>query len=474
MSICHPLSWTWPSITSYLHSIDSDGTLASQAMGENIADFMSNYLQKKQCENIQNCPPTGWQYHDILMAKFIGGMLNNVTEASQPLKKLVEEVAKKNQLNILSLWRFLNEPLLVNFFERYWPETDLAKEEMEVKDALNKLSKDEQNEIYQTLQSPKVHGDYLEEYVLVPLCSFGSKVLKKCDLFERQEKYYRNNEVCYTFNKKGNYSANSLRKLHGLNFVVNLRLPGYPGPGTKPQVVVHSHNEIPDRGDFPAATHPILAISDSSLFIGVEASIINVTSNFEKMGETKRNCYLNIGKEAHYSRNKCQMMKAVELAESTCSCIPWFLKSNNSAVCDSNGLSCFYNFTENYYLGSNVDRICQDECVSTQYDLTFGEIFALNDPKNIFGKDWKNFLSDDNPMYYTSLDGPKYRIVHVNFVHKKTTVIRKDAKVTFADMLGSIGGTIGVFIGLSFVGLLDFFQGVCNCVKEMWLVKSKY
>ena len=92
VSICHPLSWTWPSITSYLHSIDSDGTLASQAMGENIADFMSNYLQKKQCENIQNCPPTGWQYHDILMAKFIGGMLNNVTEASQPLKKLVEEV----------------------------------------------------------------------------------------------------------------------------------------------------------------------------------------------------------------------------------------------------------------------------------------------------------------------------------------------------------------------------------------------
>ena len=164
VSICHPLSWTWPSITSYLHSIDSDGTLASQAisesqaMSQNAVDFMANYLQKKQCENIQNCPPTGWQYHDIFMAKFMGGMLANVdglTEASQPLKKLVEEVAKKNQLNILSLWRFLNEPLLVNFFERYWPETDLAKEEMEVKDALNKLSKDEQNEIYQILQSPK-------------------------------------------------------------------------------------------------------------------------------------------------------------------------------------------------------------------------------------------------------------------------------------------------------------------------------
>ena len=48
------------------------------------------------------------------------------------------------------------------------------------------------------------------------------------------------------------------------------------------------------------------------------------------------------------------------------------------------------------------------------------------------------FFSKDNPMYYTSENGPKYGMVHVNFIHKETTVIMKDAKVTFADMLGSI------------------------------------
>ena len=75
VSICHPLSWTWPSITSYLHSIDPDGTSASQAMS---ADIMSTYLQRKQCETLQNCPPTGWQYYDIFMTKSWGGMLNDV------------------------------------------------------------------------------------------------------------------------------------------------------------------------------------------------------------------------------------------------------------------------------------------------------------------------------------------------------------------------------------------------------------
>ena len=59
-------------------------------------------------------------------------------------------------------------------------------------------------------------------------------------------------------------------------------------------------------------------------------------------------------------------------------------------------------------------------------------------------------------------------MVHVNFIHKETTVIMKDAKVTFADMLGNIGGTLGVFIGLSFVGLLDFFIWIWDWVKGLW------
>ena len=387
-------------------------------------------------------------------------LATNVERDSQPLRQLAQEAAKENQLNILSLWRFLNKPLLVNFFERIWPETDLAKEAMDVKGALNKLSKDKQNEIYQALQSPKIHGDYLEEYVLVPFCSFGSEVLKKCDFFERQKNYYRKDEVCYTFNKKGNYSGKSLDKLDGLNFVVNLRLPGYPGDPRyaldlmKPHMVVHSHNEIPDMTSFPAATHEINVVNPTSipkvgpLVVGVKATITNVTTNFASMTESKRNCYLNAGGKAHHSRNKCRMQEALKLAKSNCSCTPWFLNSNNGSVCGPIGFSCFDNFAESY-LKSHTGGVCRDECVSTEYELSIGEFSApLSNLENSFGETWKSFFDEDNPMYYTSFNGPKYGMVHVNFIHKGTTVIMKDAKVTFADMLGSIGGTLGVFIGL--------------------------
>ena len=52
-------------------------------------------------------------------------------------------------------------------------------------------------------------------------------------------------------------------------------------------------------------------------------------------------------------------------------------------------------------------------------------------------------------------DGEYWSYVQINFADPHATVITQDAKVTFADKVGSIGGTFGVFLGLSFVSLLD-------------------
>ena len=53
-------------------------------------------------------------------------------------------------------------------------------------------------------------------------------------------------------------------------------------------------------------------------------------------------------------------------------------------------------------------------------------------------------------------------LVHINFEELNAWAVTKDAKITIPDMVGNIGGTLGVFIGFSFLGLLDdlveFFQ----------------
>ena len=38
VSVCHPVSWTWPSLLSLLHTIDSNGTVIKQIFSESITD----------------------------------------------------------------------------------------------------------------------------------------------------------------------------------------------------------------------------------------------------------------------------------------------------------------------------------------------------------------------------------------------------------------------------------------------------
>ena len=46
-------------------------------------------------------------------------------------------------------------------------------------------------------------------------------------------------------------------------------------------------------------------------------------------------------------------------------------------------------------------------------------------------------------------------LVHINFEDPDVTVFIKDSKLTKEYLIGNIGGTFGVFLGFSFVGLLD-------------------
>ena len=102
--------------------------------------------------------------------------------------------------------------------------------------------------------------------------------------------------------------------------------------------------------------------------------------------------------------------------------------------------------------------------------------------KTQYGPLWYEYLDLESPFYYpeypiTSIVGdnrdPLFRtsLVHINFDKPEAMVTTKDAKVTFADKLGSIGGTFGVFLGLSFVGILDF--GILICKGLIRVVHNK-
>ena len=68
-------------------------------------------------------------------------------------------------------------------------------------------------------------------------------------------------------------------------------------------------------------------------------------------------------------------------------------------------------------------------------------------------------------------------LISINFDGPEVLTVTKDAKITLPDMIGNIGGTLGVFIGFSFLGLLDtlieIFQCLCKKIRKNSPLKIK-
>ena len=87
---------------------------------------------------------------------------------------------------------------------------------------------------------------------------------------------------------------------------------------------------------------------------------------------------------------------------------------------------------------------------------SFGEDFndhILRPEKLIKYRGLKRFYG--RPLSFLQDRFKRVTLVHINFEELTALTVTKDAKITIPDMIGNIGGTLGVFIGFSFLGLLD-------------------
>ena len=80
------------------------------------------------------------------------------------------------------------------------------------------MDKDSLDKIIQLIDQPKVNFNSLEDFNIIPLCSFGQNKLELCSLFERSTNYL--DHTCYTFDKgfkTKQYPSN------GLHLVINTK-----------------------------------------------------------------------------------------------------------------------------------------------------------------------------------------------------------------------------------------------------------
>ena len=309
----------------------------------------------------------------------------------------------------------------------------------------------------------------------IPLCSYGAtnSELSHCTAFKRIDQTH-----CFTFNESS--FTHMLGKTEGLNFLVNYDYAGTQLEMTKPfTIILHEPNQPPDLNNIKGKNFYVRP--GRMVDLKITTVIVDSTADFEAMSFESRLC----NKDAEYEEVTCFMKHIRKRAEGLCGCQPWYTKSMNHKPCDTLGTICYEKSIRNRTENIIEQDKCIEPCQQFKYSVVLLEDLPMTDALltdfnfmkfESFGEDFNRlFLNSEKLIQYRGYHGwyglpatflqeklERATLVHINFEELKAWTVTKDAKITIPDMVGSIGGTLGVFIGFSFLGLLDdlveFFQ----------------
>lgn len=160
-----------------------------------------------------------------------------------------------------------------------------------------------------------------------------------------------------------------------------------------------------------------------------------------------------------YSQTECvRLCRNLKNADnSNCNCVdPSFLE--NTISCSSNKnltvVNCYHSFTTNF-LESNVFEICSQycpyQCEVIEYEVkSWSEEYpSTGNISN--GFDYKAFQT------YTNVKSG-YVSIRAFFPELKYKNIEQNAKVYIFDLVSNVGGTLGLFLGCSFLSFIEILE----------------
>ena len=206
----------------------------------------------------------------------------------------------------------------------------------------------------------------------------------------------------------------------------------------------------------------------------ISATVIDSTKAFDAMNNYSRQCE----KEITNGEINCISEKIINRAVGNCECQPWYFSNAKIKTCDTLGMICYEKAFANGTKDMNLKGSCYESCKNIKYSFKLLENSPGIWDNGEYGEDFTNYIVNPERLYpYLEL-GQHYEnkffenrlqrisIIHINFEESKVLTVTKDAKITLPDIIGNIGGTLGVFIGFSFLGLLDTFIEWAQYLQE--------
>ena len=374
----------------------------------------------------------------------------------------LDDSIKWNGITALLAWSYLNggkEEINDDVF------LDILKDQT----VQTKLDQESLMAISNLFSKPDIHGDNQKDYAIIPLCSFGSNDMKKCNLFQNPL-LNLNKKRCFTFNGNSSsyYQGGKIGQDFGLNMLLSFRIPR-DIKGALSQKLFMILHEPGEAADLLYKTNTFQILEPGFHYIvGTDATVMEITESFKELSQEKRKCGLS-SKSGTYHETNCNLQKLIDFGIKKCKCLPWYMHFLNGTndICVGEDVVCFEQVTRDEATQKEVQKECPTACKFIKYSTNVKEKKALK--RELYNYDQMKadalggFLEDQSFETY-----PYQSVLQINFAGPYATEITQDAKVTFADMVGSIGGTFGVFLGLSFVSLVDEMADWILWLKKAW------
>ncbi|RNA03290.1 degenerin deg-1-like [Brachionus plicatilis] len=178
-----------------------------------------------------------------------------------------------------------------------------------------------------------------------------------------------------------------------------------------------------------------------------------------------------------YSQNLCFDLCYQSFLFAKCKCSdpnkPLF-KSAPPCTSNSEFLCMCLQFIE-FYTKSDIDKICENdcplECERTEYDFT---VSFTDYPTDLRANSLVDLLNSKNVSKNYSLDFVKQNSLKVNIVYDSLEYveIQELKKTEIVDLVSSIGGLLGLFIGLSVLSFAEIFEILILVLHEIFEKKN--
>ena len=242
--------------------------------------------------------------------------------------------------------------------------------------------------------------------------------------------------------------------------------------------------------------------------IRVIPQLIDTTDSFDQMANSSRNCKLSNEIEGlkllkSYTKVGCEFECAVKKAVSICKCMPWFYTNNftDTPICNSFSGHCFEHFVSNESNYKNCPNLCKEDCKGIPMTVVTNYVPINADErckegsffkKQLTHSSWQHFAFENYKTLITG-DGQIpdlqasmangslclqfiHRFVGMVSVESPTSTVTKSAReprVTFIDQLGTIGGTLGLFTGMSVLSMVEVVFFLVTFFRSCFKIEAK-